>query len=148
MSSVGRTEREERNICAVCFNYHNRDAQKPSIKFYNTLHHRQRTMLKSQFFLNYMPEVSPADILLTPQNIENTPKCRRLTMQGTEAVNTERWKQPSPTEILFTPCAAAHNRHLQQNIIKNMHGEETLTPQLWPRLNSLSLYYYHPTSLT
>lgn len=47
-------------------------------------------MSKSQFFLNYVPEVSPADILLMSQNIENTAKRRRLMMQGTEAVSTGR----------------------------------------------------------
>lgn len=51
-------------------------------------------------------------------------KVQRLLIQGDEN------RDIPPTEILLTPCASVHNRHLQQNIIKNMHGEETLTPQL------------------
>lgn len=61
-------------------------------------------------------------------------------MQGTVAVNTGDENNPPPQRSYFTPWAAVHHIHLQQTIIKNMHGEETLTPQLWPRLNSVSLY--------
>lgn len=66
-------------------------------------------MLKSQCFLNYVPEASPADILLISQNIENTAKCRRLMMQGTVAVNTGDENNPPPQRSYFTPCAAVHH---------------------------------------
>lgn len=92
MSSVGKTrklrKRKETSVLSALITTTEIPKHLPHTS--NILQYRERTMSKSQFFLNYVPEVSPADILLMSQNIENTAKRRRLMMQGTEAVSTGR----------------------------------------------------------
>lgn len=66
-------------------------------------------------------------------------------------INPGRWKQPSPTKILFySLCSSAQYIPSTKHKSKSLEakGEKIMTPQLYPRFNSVSLYLYQPTSLT
>lgn len=76
-------------------------------------------MVKPQIFSSSMPEISPANTLLTSQSIQNATECRKFMMQCTVLLTQGDENNPPPQRSYSTPCAAVHSIYLQQNINQN-----------------------------